>query len=296
MKQKRRFSVYLVIALAAVATACGGDAADSFVVQIDDSGVRMADLSAALDTRVEIEGDAKRDDILDEELDRMVAEQVTWNRARALGVAVSDDELDSRLRDVHGPDFATNDPPYREMVRREMAGERAAILDLADRLQVPEEAIASYFEEHREQYQRPARIQLRQIVVQDEARARSLKKELDGGADFAALAQAHSAAPEGSQGGLLAPFAKGELPEVFDRAFDLDLDEVSGVLESPYGFHMFLLVARFPPHVPELGDVHEQIEAELRTRRLAELKRSWLRDLRREASIKVNERVLEKLR
>lgn len=286
----------MTVALAVLALACGGDASDAWVVQIDNTGVRVADLTAARDSRVENEGIEHSVDILDEELDRMVAQQVITNRAKQLGVAVSDEELEARLRDVHGPDFTTDDAAYRESVRSEMAGERAAILDLADRLYVPEDAIANYFEEHRELYQKPARIQIRQIVVQDEARARSLRKELDEGADFAALAQAHSAAPEASQGGLVPPFTKGEMPEVFDRAFDLSLDEVSDVLESPYGFHIFLLVARFSPHVPELGDVHEQIQAELRTRRLAELKRGWLRDLRRAADISVNERVLEKLR
>lgn len=297
MKQCPPRVVYLMtVALATLALACGGDASDAWVVQIDDTGVRVADLTAALDSRVENEGAEQRDDILDEELDRMVTQQVITNRARQLGVVVSDEELETRLHDVHGPDFTTDDPAYRERVRSEMAGERAAILDLADRLQVREDAIASYFEEHRELYQKPARIQVRQIVVQDEARARALRKEIKEGAEFSALAQAHSAAPEASQGGLLPPFSKGEMPEVFDRAFDLSLDEVSDVLESPYGFHIFLLVARFPPHVPELGDMHEQIEAELRTRRLAELKRGWLRELRRVAQIKVNERVLGKLR
>ena len=133
-------------------------------------------------------------------------------------------------------------------------------------------------------------------MVQDEAEAHRLRDELEGGANFSALAQASSAAPEASAGGLLPPFAKGELPDVFDRAFELDLDEISAVLDSPYGFHIFLLVARFPPQVPELGDVHEKIKAELQTRRLAELKRGWLRDLRRVAEIRVDERLLEQLR
>ena len=40
----------------------------------------------------------------------------------------------------------------------------------------------------------------------------------------------------------------------------------------------------------------EEIKAELQTRRLAELRRGWLRDLRRVADIRVNERLLEQLR
>jgi len=42
--------------------------------------------------------------------------------------------------------------------------------------------------------------------------------------------------------------------------------------------------------------VRAEIAGELQARRFAELKRGWLRNLRREADIRVNERMLESLR
>ena len=139
-------------------------------------------------------------------------------------------------------------------------------------------------------------MEIRQIVAEDESTAQSLRQQLVDGADFPALAAEHSLAPEAGDGGLLPPFAQGELPEVFDRAFRLRPRELSEVIESPYGFHIFRLESRFAQHEPEFREVRDEIALELQQQRLKELRRDWLRELRRRAEVKVNEPLLDELR
>ena len=79
-------------------------------------------------------------------------------------------------------------------------------------------------------------------------------------------------------------------------SFALEIDEVSDTLESPYGYHVFQLVTRYPPQEPELQDVRARISFDLQSARLADLRRSWLRDLRKRARIRVDERMLARLR
>ena len=68
------------------------------------------------------------------------------------------------------------------------------------------------------------------------------------------------------------------------------------MIESPYGFHIFKLESKIPQHELELSELREDITLELQQRRLEELRRDWLRGLRREAEIKLNEPLLEELR
>ena len=58
---------------------------------------------------------------------------------------------------------------------------------------------------------------------------------------FADLVRRFSDAPEASQGGLLPPYARGELPAVFDQAFSLKVGALSKPLRSEHGWHLLRL-------------------------------------------------------
>ena len=66
-----------------------------------------------------------------------------------------------------------------------------------------------------------------------------IKQQLDGGADFGDLAKQHSDCPSGRDGGDLGAFGKGQMVGEFEQAaFSLDVGGTSGVVETPFGFHV----------------------------------------------------------
>ncbi len=66
-----------------------------------------------------------------------------------------------------------------------------------------------------------------------------IKDELDGGAEFAGLAAEHSDCPSRAKGGDLGAFGRGQMVKEFeDAVFGLEVGGVSGVIETPFGYHL----------------------------------------------------------
>ncbi len=123
---------------------------------------------------------------------------------------------------------------------------------------VSDAEIKAYFQKNSSQLAKPERATIRQILLNDEKLAKNVRYQLNSH-NFSELAKKHSQAPEGESGGLLGPYGKGEYPEIFDLAFSMRVGEISDVLKSPYGFHIFYLVSKEKSQQPTFDHVKEEI-------------------------------------
>ena len=66
-----------------------------------------------------------------------------------------------------------------------------------------------------------------------------IKAQIDGGGDFAELARKHSDCPSRKSGGDLGSFGRGQMVRAFEEtAFGLAVGATSGVVETPFGYHV----------------------------------------------------------
>ncbi len=66
-----------------------------------------------------------------------------------------------------------------------------------------------------------------------------IKTKLDAGTAFAELASAHSDCPSSAKGGDLGRFGRGQMVGEFETAaFGLEVGGTSGVVGTPFGFHI----------------------------------------------------------
>lgn len=142
-------------------------------------------------------------------------------------------------------------------------------------LAVTEAEIKSWYDGHKERFQQPEERRASHILVASEklgkdkakAKAEDLLKEIrKNPASFSDLAKKNSDDPgSASKGGDLGFFGKGMMVKPFEEAaYALKDGEISGVVESDFGFHIIKLTGVHAAKEKPLAEVKAEIEAELK--------------------------------
>jgi peptidyl-prolyl cis-trans isomerase C len=85
----------------------------------------------------------------------------------------------------------------------------------------------------------------RHILVPTEEACDDLRTKIEGGADFADLARAHSKCPSGKSGGDLGEFGKGQMVPEFDEVvFSAEVGRVHGPVQTQFGYHLIEITQR----------------------------------------------------
>jgi peptidyl-prolyl cis-trans isomerase C len=85
----------------------------------------------------------------------------------------------------------------------------------------------------------------RHILVKTEAECLQLRDKINAGADFAAVARAHSSCPSKAQGGDLGQFGPGMMVKEFDAVvFSADVNTLQGPVKTQFGYHLLEVTSR----------------------------------------------------
>ncbi|MGA2193095.1 MAG: peptidyl-prolyl cis-trans isomerase [Nitrospirota bacterium] len=227
-------------------------------------------------------------------LSQLIYEEMCVQEAKRLGIAVSAREVDERLaqaggpagRGIEGEDF---DPGrYREILSREMTVEKL-IQSVYSKTRVTREQAEAYFNLHAQEFKRPARVHARQIVVASLGEAKAVQKELQAGADFAAVARVRSLSPDSGSGGDLGYFSRGDMPPEFESVvFSLKPGRISEIIKTPYGYHIFKVEDFQQAQSPDFREAEPEVVKRL-TQETGEAEfERWRDGLRARTKVTVN--------
>jgi peptidyl-prolyl cis-trans isomerase C len=134
-------------------------------------------------------------------------------------------------------------------------------------------------------------VRARHILVKTEQEAKDIIEALNKGGDFVELAKKSSDGPSGQTGGDLGYFARGQMVKPFeDAAFALDKGQVSGPVQTEFGWHVIKVEDKRDRPLPSFEDVKDQLVASLIQNKL----RTVVQDLRTSAKIEIVDPELKK--
>lgn len=231
---------------------------------------------------------------------------ILQNWALKNNIQISKDRLDSEIKKIRTafPD----DFSFREELSKQGLSvnqwqktiethllERAVLEKLQKEIADPsEEDIKKYYDSNKLKYKQQDRVYLQQIVLSEKADAVKILQSLKSGKSFESLAKQFSITPESRAGGVIGWIERGTL-EVFDRAFSLPLGAPSEIIQSPYGFHILLVLKKSPPGLSPLSSVHDSIKRELKSQVEQSHFKKWLEQQVRSAHVFKNQQLIDKM-
>jgi parvulin-like peptidyl-prolyl isomerase len=158
------------------------------------------------------------------------------------------------------------------------------------RVAVTEEEIRAEIQAHPELLQEPEQVHAAQIVVKELDQAKDIRARLREGARFADLARQRSLSADAKDGGDLGWFPRGVMPPQFDEvAFSLGPGQISDVVTTDYGFHLFKVLERRPARKKDLAAVRGEIERRLLRAKQEQAQTDFVTQLRSRAEIRINQ-------
>jgi peptidyl-prolyl cis-trans isomerase C len=242
-------------------------------------------------------------------LSTLIERALLLQKAREAGLSVSDADVQRELEE-RAQSWQQAGHSFEDQVRQEGMSGEGLVAETRDRLLaeryvvhklgVPaaptKEEVKEYYGEHRAEFDQPEMVHAWQIVVSSAEEAKSLLDQIRNGASFEELARKHSESPDGRKGGDLGFFARGTMPKIFDdTCFSLRVGQTSGVVPSPYGYHLFRVTERRPRRLRPIDEAKAEIERHILAERLGAAERKLLDELRSSAQVTVNEAQLASL-
>jgi peptidyl-prolyl cis-trans isomerase C len=280
-----------------------GEASSPVLVRVDGRSVTLEQFQKSFEKTLSPDRQLtaeEKSDLQRSFLVQVVDRELALAEAARLGVAVTAQEVEAALlehrRDYPGDTFEQmlrEEGITLEDWRREL--EEGLLLEKVIEQAVnagvaaSEAEIAAYYEEHQAEFDRPAQVRARQIVVAGKEEGEKLLARLKQGEPFAEVAGRHSLSPDAEQGGDLGFFARGEMPPEFDAVvFTLPVGRLSGLVKSEYGYHIFLVEERREAVRLPLAAAREEIRNRLLAEKEEKAYQQWLQDLRGKATIEVD--------
>jgi len=173
--------------------------------------------------------------------------------------------------------------------------------EVAQKVTIPEDEMKSYYDKNIDEFKTPEMVRARHILVkvtpsateEDKKKAKEKAEEILGkiknGEDFIKLATDLSD-DSGSKikGGDLGFFSRGKMVKPFeDAAFSLKPGEVSGIVETQFGFHIIKVEEKKDPSVEPFDKVKDRINQKLLQERIKSKVTDFIENAMKEEKVEI---------
>ncbi len=313
-----KYQILLLLSLIFFLEACWKkdvDPLSATVALVNEEVITVAELSALLPENEEDAGQKdEKASTQDTEalrrglLDQLIERKMLLQEAKRLDITLSETEITQQTALLmHGMDKAHFFQYLSEQKIEQAAWEKSTHENLLiekllqqlvgendeKRLMLSDQAVRAYYENNREQWHVGERLKLKQIIVDDEKKAKVLHKNLLEGADFDKMAGLHSIQTQTENDKRPTYLTREELPLAFDPLFQNDVGSISEVIKTPFGYHLVRIEEKQAEQILPFQEIEEKLHQTLLNRKRERVYSEWIEKLHRRTEVRINEELLK---
>ena len=189
----------------------------------------------------------------------------------------------------------TNLTEFKREMREQALAQKFVEKEVASKIVVTPGEIREVYEKNKDKFMTSKQVRARGIMIRkkegpatDKSRQEIevIVTQIKSGEDFATLAKEFSEGPYASEGGDMGFVTQGEmLKEIDETIFSLKEGELSGIIETPIGYHLFLVEEIQEERPMRFSEVNNFIKDQLFMRKFSEALTRWVEEKRKHAYI-----------
>lgn len=275
---------------------------------VNGDGVTLAEFQNYVQTEQWKFGEVQSAKAKEKLLDGFLKDHLLLTEAKRRGINVSSQEINEsvqkfkshypkeeefeKLLSLKGSSFEE----FEERRAKELTIQKLVEAVVDKELKLSGEDLKKYYQEHRGEFQHGEEVHARQLVTDSKEKAQALREMLLKGTPFEEVALKYSLSPDRKEGGDLGWFERGRMPKEFDAiCFSLPVMELSPVVQTPYGYHLFQILEKRGAGELSFEEVQTKIRERLKSQRGREVFQKFYERLRASAKVKVYEEVLQQI-
>lgn len=280
------------------------------VITQDDFNKEMARVQQVLAKSGRSFDDSQLLEIKKEVLESLIKRELLYQESQNKGVKVEEAALNEQIESMRKR-FSTEaelksalsrmnltEADVKSEIERLMAIQKFIDEQIFKKVTVSEEESRAYYESHPDLFKKPEQVLASHILIKVDPKAEESKKtearktletimeRLKKGEDFAELAKEFSQDPSSSKGGDLGYFGQGQMVKPFEEAaFALKTGEVSGVVETKFGYHLIKVFDKKDETTMAYEEIKDRLQEHLKQEKVKEQLNQYVEELKGKAKI-----------
>jgi len=261
----------------------------------------------------------RKEQLRKQAMEMMITEHLLDERTKEKNIVITDEQALAKLKEIAAQQgFSLDDfsqaaqaagqslEQVQGQIKQGLAYEKLMEIEWANKIDVNETQVREYYDQNKNEFIVPEQVRASHILIKTEpadsnevklqkkAKAENLLEQIKEGANFARLAREHSDCSSAQTGGDLGFGRKsdasrgirGSWVQPFERAaFSLEPNQVSGIVETQFGYHIIKVTDHKAPAVVTFEQARENIAQQLAQQKQVEFIRDYIESLKSEANI-----------